>query len=65
MLPICCSTVAEPSVEPALAYYWRIESLETSRFYCTSPRFTCKDQGNESGRCWDRTSVLCRVKELR
>ena len=43
MAPICCSTAAEPYVEPALAFYWSTESLGTSRFYCTSPRFTCKE----------------------
>ena len=26
------------------------------------PRFTCKTKHRESGRCWARTSDLCRVK---
>jgi hypothetical protein len=28
-------------------------------------RFTCKTALFESGRCWDRTSDLCRVKAVR
>jgi hypothetical protein len=49
MPPICCSTAAEPFVEPALACYWRTRGLETSRFYFTSPRFTCKPRCLEVG----------------
>ncbi len=45
MPPICCSTVAEPSVEPALAYYWRTKSPESSRFFCTSPTFCLQISG--------------------
>jgi hypothetical protein len=39
MPPVCCSRAAEPSAEPALAYYWRTKSPESSRFFCTSPTF--------------------------
>jgi hypothetical protein len=28
-------------------------------------RFSCKYRRNRGGRCWDRTSDLCRVKAVR
>jgi hypothetical protein len=31
---------------------------------CCLPRFTCKTEHSESGRCWFRTSVLCLVRQI-
>ena len=45
MPPVCCSRAAEPSAEPALAYYWRTKSPESSRFFCTSPTFYLQISG--------------------
>jgi hypothetical protein len=45
MPPVCCSRAAEPSAEPALAYYPRTKSPESSRFFCTFPTFYLQISG--------------------
>ena len=47
--PRCCTVAAQ-------------RARRVTRAFAFASRFTCKTQLFQSGRCWVRTSDLCRVK---
>src|SRR5829696_6750236 len=46
----------------SILYYWCRKSADGSLLFASRLYFSCKRVFFLSGRCWVRTSVLCRVK---